>query len=151
MRGANNFDPEANTVTTNTVTTNTVKAIRLVLVVVVGVGVWSASEQSASAQGRNPAADVFRRYSSRRPSVSPYLNLLNNNPTGTATPYQSLVRPQLEQQRVNQQQQQTIQGLQQHLRSQARANVGGAGIERGTGHQSVFMNYLHYYPGLSRR
>ena len=28
--------------------------------------------------------------------------------------------------------------------------VGGAGIERGTGHQSVFMNFLHYYPGLNR-
>jgi hypothetical protein len=126
--------------------------MRITLVAAVCVATWSASERSASAQvSRNPAAAIFRRHTIGSPSVSPYLNLLNNNSSGTATPYQSLVRPQLEQQRVNQQQSRSIQGLQQNLQAQARANAGGAGIERGTGHPSVFMDYLHYYPGLNQR
>lgn len=122
------------------------------LTLAVGVIVWLACQQSALAQvSRNPARSIFQKYTTRSPSVSPYLNLLNNNVNGTATPYQSLVRPQLEQQQVNRQQAQSIQNIQSNLHAQARANAGGAGIERGTGHQSVFMNYLHYYPALSGR
>ncbi|MEZ6070285.1 MAG: hypothetical protein R3C10_08400 [Pirellulales bacterium] len=128
-----------------------VKLLRLVFVLALGAGLWSYVGQAAWAQGANPAGAIFRRHTTASPGVTPYLNLLNNNVSGTATPYQSLVRPQIEQQRLNQQQQRSIQGLQQNLQAQARANVGGAGIERGTGHQSVFMNYLHYYPALGRR
>src|SRR5690348_15959966 len=49
--------------------------------------------------------------SSRRPSVSPYMNLINNQ-TGFATNYQSLVRPQLDQQNYNSQTASAIRGLQ---------------------------------------
>ena len=128
------------------------KMMRIALVVAASVAVWSACELPASAQvSRNPAASIFRRHTTGSPSVSPYLNLLNNNSSGTATPYQSLVRPQLEQQKVNQQQSRSIQSIQSNLHAQQRANAGAAGIERGTGHQALFMNYLHYYPGFNQR
>ena len=53
----------------------------------------------ASAQSNSKKKRPFDDYL-RRPSVSPYMNLTNNN-TGTATNYQSLVRPQLDQQAFN--------------------------------------------------
>ncbi len=77
----------------------------------------------------------------RKPTVSPYLNLLNGG-DANVTNYQSLVRPMVNQNRVNAQARSAIANL-QHPSS------GPQGSEnmRATGHQAVFQNYSHYYPG----
>ena len=75
------------------------------------------------------------------PTVSPYLNLLqNNNQFNPVTNYQSLVRPLVDQQSNLQRQGASIQQLQQQI------DTGRAQGQRGTGHASFFMNYSHFYP-----
>jgi hypothetical protein len=87
---------------------------------------------------------------STTPTVSPYLNLFNTSGTGTsAFNYQTLVRPQLQQQAINQQQQR--QNLDIDRKVQALAARGayshpeGSDQEAPTGHQTTFMYYGHYY------
>ena len=86
----------------------------------------------------------------KRPTVSPYLNLLLPSAQQTGIPlYQSVVRPQLEQRRANTQQRVAIGQLQQQftgLRAQAGGQQTATGI-RSTGHTTRFMNFSHYYPG----
>jgi hypothetical protein len=84
------------------------------------------------------------------PTVSPYLNLLNRSNVGLPT-YQTLVRPQIDQQEQSLQQQQQINQLKQHQKSlvanqeRGLAQRGISNEIRGTGHVTVFMDYLHYY------
>jgi hypothetical protein len=78
------------------------------------------------------------------PTVSPYLNLLqNNNQLNPVTNYQSLVRPLIDNQSNLQRQGASIQQLQNQI------DTGGAG--RGTGHASFFMNFSHFFPAPSRQ
>ncbi|HEY2760481.1 MAG TPA: hypothetical protein VGI75_07050 [Pirellulales bacterium] len=83
------------------------------------------------------------------PTVSPYLNLVNNNNSsrsGAFPAYQTLVEPFLQQQQQQQQinqlqkttQQLTTGGLTQPAR-------GASNTIRGTGHVTATMDYLHYY------
>ena len=77
------------------------------------------------------------------PTVSPYLNLLNNNNQLNGVPnYQSLVRPLLDQQNAIQRQGSSLQRLQQQVNTQG----GGSGAGRATGHATSFMYYSHFYP-----
>jgi hypothetical protein len=92
------------------------------------------------------------RYTPAKPTVSPYLNLFQNNRNGSfnrALPnYYTLVRPQLEQNRINanqqnlnQQQNSTIEELQANvhvLQHQPTPTVV-------TGHSSWFFNTSRYY------
>lgn len=99
----------------------------------------------------------------RRPTVSPYINLFNNNQGGTNN-YFSFVRPMQQQARVNQQQYTDNQYLQQQ--QQFRSGPGmaqnnqlqfggmpnGQGMlrqgSRGIGMQSTaatYFNYSHFY------
>jgi hypothetical protein len=111
---------------------------------------------SAQYKGKQRPFDT----TSRRPSVSPYMNLVNNQ-TGQATNYQSLVRPQLDQQNYNAQSASAIKSLQrgqskgsgsggksapggQNSKSSAEGNLK----LRPTGHASSRENYSHFYPGL---
>lgn len=71
------------------------------------------------------------------PTVSPYLNLTQSNPT--VTNYQSLVRPLIDQGNSIRRQGNSISSLQ-------RQAYGGGGGSRGTGHATYYMNYGHYYP-----
>jgi len=80
----------------------------------------------------------------RRPSVSPYLNLLNNNGSDV-TNYQSLVRPMVNQNRINAQQSAQINRLQ--AKPPTSSNAGSEAL-RSTGHQSTYHYYSHYYPNL---
>lgn len=90
-------------------------------------------------------------------TVSPYLNLFNQGPTGrsqTLDNYNLLVRPMLEQQRTNQQTQR--QQMQLNMRVQAmaaRPDFEPAGSEQiiPTGHQTGYGYYSHFYPGKGRR
>jgi hypothetical protein len=93
------------------------------------------------------AADAFaqaprRQMPASRPTVSPYLNLLNNN-NPNVTNYQSLVRPQVNQARVNSNQAAQINRLQ--AKPPKSGNAGNESL-RSTGHQATWNNYSHYYP-----
>ncbi len=92
-----------------------------------------------------PRSAVAQAYSGRSdnpngPTVSPYLNLLQNNPLSPVTNYQSLVKPLINQGNAIQRQGNSLSRLQQQMYS------GAAGGGMGTGHRSFFMNYSHYYP-----
>jgi len=99
---------------------------------------------SSLAMAQQPFANV-----QQSPTTSPYLNLLQRQNSGTPT-YQSLVKPQLQQQQDNARQQQQIQHL---ARQQSKLAAGGLtqaprGIStdiRQTGHLTANMDYLHYY------
>jgi hypothetical protein len=76
----------------------------------------------------------------QRSTVSPYLNLYRND--GSRLPnYQTLVRPQLQQQAVNQFQQQEIDRLQTKV---ARGDERQSLMPK-TGHPSRFHYYSHFY------
>jgi hypothetical protein len=99
--------------------------------------------RSASAQLGN--ANLYNR-----PTVSPYLNLLNTDRFGVSN-YQTLVRPLIEQREAAVQNQANIQQLQQQFQTSqmAAARRGGGGGPRSTGHPSRYLTYLHYYPSLN--
>jgi len=97
--------------------------------------------------GSKPFESVYRR-----PNVSPYYNLQQQsfNPIQNQNIYQTMVQPQLEQQR------QQIEMLQQRrqlgrVQSQVRQIQQSSQARqidetiRPTGHSSTYMNYLHYY------
>jgi hypothetical protein len=98
---------------------------------------------------QTPSAGLIQRNTSanltRRPTVSPYLNLVNGNNDPNLTNYQSLVRPQVNQQRVNNQQNAQINRLE--ARPPTSGNAGSESL-RSTGHQATWRNYSHYYPKL---
>jgi hypothetical protein len=85
-----------------------------------------------------------------RPTVSPYLNLLNTDRFGVSN-YQTLVRPLIEQREAAQQNQANIQQLQQQFQTaqMSAARRGSSGGPRSTGHPSRYFTYLHYYPQLN--
>ena len=96
----------------------------------------------------------FSNYSPS-PTVSPYLNLFREDLDGNSDfNYQTLVRPQLQQQEINQRLQQQNLAIAQRLQSisaQSDFNPQGSESQPPTGHQTVFMHYSHYYPALGQR
>jgi hypothetical protein len=82
-----------------------------------------------------------------RPSVSPYLGL--SAPfSSTAEQYYTQVRPQLQQQRVNQQLAQRNAQMQHQLNAVAAQSSAATTANEGlvpTGHVAAFMNYGGYY------
>ncbi len=92
----------------------------------------------------------FESYA-RKPAVSPYMNLINNN-NGVATNYQSLVRPQLDQNNFNNQSSAAIKSLQRQAGASQNSKSSSEGNLklRATGHAAVRGNYSHYYPALNR-
>jgi len=90
------------------------------------------------------------------PTVSPYMNLFRDDLTGESDlNYQTLVRPQLDQQRVNAQVQRQNMEIARRVQSiSARSdygNPGGAQDQYPTGHPTSFRYYSHFYPALSGR
>jgi len=93
-------------------------------------------------------------------SVSPYLNLVNNNNSNNSAAqaflnYQLLVKPQLEQRKLNRQSTAALQQIQQQ-KQQARTSRYQPSPEgnprlRSTGHVATRGNYSHYYPSLNRQ
>jgi hypothetical protein len=105
----------------------------------IGLGVGSPS----------PAGKPFSGYTPP-PTVSPYLNLFREDLDGSSDfNYQTLVRPLLQQQQINQQvdrQAMEMARRMQSLAAQSDFNPQGSTTQFPTGHQSVFMYYGHYYP-----
>src|SRR5215471_9472681 len=98
------------------------------------------------------ACNGQERYTPSTPTVSPYLNLFQSNRNGGPITrglpnYYSLVRPQLQQNRINNTQQQLIQ-QQNTVIDQLQQNVQVLQQEPGnvvTGHNSWFLNTSRYY------
>jgi hypothetical protein len=80
------------------------------------------------------------------PTVSPYMNLLNNN--SDVTNYQSLVRPMVNQNRVNAQERVQLNRTQS---KPATLRYSKSESLRSTGHQASYQTYGHYYPTLNRQ
>lgn len=111
-----------------------------------------ASSSSSTSQRKKPFRGV-----TRGPAVSPYLSL--SRPFGSATDYQTLVRPMREQQRQQEQMQRyTIQNQRRLNQMAARAPYNTRGDENAapTGHAAVFQslgsyqNTGNYFPPPSR-
>ena len=111
----------------------------------------AASTCFAQGPNQKPFENVYRR-----PNLSPYNQIAqqNTNPQQGQTIYQSLVQPQLEQQRQQIEQLQQRRQIQQ-VQSQV-ANMNSPRTRqldesiRPTGHASTYMNYSHFYP-MGRR
>jgi hypothetical protein len=104
----------------------------------------------SSSRGEKPFSNV-----SSRPAVSPYLNLFREDFEGSGDfNYQTLVRPQLQQQQFNQRVQDESQALSrrvQQISASAAYNPQGSRSQYPTGHQTVFGYYGRFYPGMSAR
>jgi len=91
---------------------------------------------------------------STSPTVSPYLNLFREDFSGSSDfNYQTLVRPQLQQQQVNQQLERQNLELSRRVQAisaqSAYQNPAGSEQQHPTGHQTVFGYYGRFYPGKS--
>jgi hypothetical protein len=85
--------------------------------------------------------------------VSPYLNLFREDLEGGGDfNYNTLVRPQLQQQQFNQQVQRQGLALERQLQSfaaQSDFNPQGSTTQLPTGHQTVFRYYGRYHPRMN--
>ena len=104
----------------------------------------------SSSSREKPFANV-----SSRPAVSPYMNLFREDFDGNSDfNYQTLVRPQVEQQKLNQQFEDQAQALSrrvQQISAQTAYDPRGSQSQYPTGHQTVFGYYGRYYPSMSTR
>jgi len=84
----------------------------------------------------------------RSPTISPYLNLGRDDGLDTLPNYFSLVRPQLEQQAINRQQNRRLQSLGRDVQQIQQSAFDPAGSEqiRATGHTTRFLNTLQFFP-----
>jgi len=110
------------------------------ILMIAGLAIVLMSPSLASAQYRSSVSD-----NPNGPTVSPYLNLLNNNNNIGLPAYQTLVKPLVEQQNAIQRQGNSIQRLQQQVGPGGTRGGGGT-----TGHMTYFMNYSHYYSRPAR-
>lgn len=89
------------------------------------------------------------------PTVSPYLNLFRDElDQESDLNYQTLVRPQLRQQELNDRLQRENLDIATRLQSigaQSDFNPQGSTTQPPTGHQTVFQFYGRYYPALNQR
>jgi flagellar basal body-associated protein FliL len=126
--------------------------MRHILLIACGAAVaWAGLSRQASAQTRRPFDDY-----TPPSSVSPYMNLINNNNTNSSTGlylnYQLMVKPQLEQRSYNQQSAAAIRQMQQQVQSGSSPQGADRNQKlRATGHAATRMNYSHYYPTLTRK
>jgi hypothetical protein len=106
------------------------------------------------AQSSRPTQKPFSSFN-RSSGLTPYMGLLASNPfTSTTDNYFSVVRPQIEQQKINEQLQQRNLQLQRQLNDialQASASPTGDKDRAPTGHVSVYMNYGGYYTPVQPR
>jgi hypothetical protein len=117
--------------------------------------VYAAAAPRFNFGGVNPGASLntFSRPNkpfssiSRGPTVTPYL-ALDQPFANTATNYYTLIRPQLEQQRINDQVQRQAQLMQRQMSqftSRPPYDPTGSETMAPTGHASVYMNHGGYY------
>jgi hypothetical protein len=102
--------------------------------------------------GPSAAPKPFTSYSPA-PTVSPYLNLFREDLEGGGDfNYNTLVRPQLQQQQFNQQVQRQGLAVERQLQAfaaQSDFNPQGSTSQLPTGHQTVFRYYGRYHPRMN--
>jgi hypothetical protein len=102
--------------------------------------------------GPSAAPKPFTSYSPA-PTVSPYLNLFREDFEGGGDlNYNTLVRPQLQQQQFNQQVQRQGLAMERQLQAfaaQSDFNPQGSTSQLPTGHQTVYRYYGRYYPRMN--
>jgi hypothetical protein len=132
-------------------------ALRNAMANVPNVGQLSTTAGPSSFRGgaiSSPSSKPFAGFSPE-PTTSPYLNLFRDDIDGSGDfNYQTLVRPQLQQQQFNQQlqrQNQIIGQRLQQLSAQPDFNPRGSETQYPTGHSTVFMYTGRYYPMLNVR
>lgn len=123
------------------------------------MAVWAALAVGLLAVSAGEGQAQVTRSAFRRPSVSPYLNLLLPNDGDDLPNYQMMVRPLVEQRRRNQDFARDISALQSAVvENNIRDQRGDMGL-RPTGHSTVFLNnshffssyHSHFFPGLNVR
>ena len=100
----------------------------------------ASAASSAEAQQRS----TQRRFEPARPTVSPWLGLLQSN-SGAIPNYFSLVRPRLEQQQFNAQVRANEQFRSLQIQQLNSSAAGGETVPQ-TGKPAGFMQFLHYFP-----
>ncbi|WP_442482369.1 hypothetical protein [Aeoliella sp. SH292] len=121
-----------------------------------GSGTPSAMPRRAQAAnfGAPVGAPASKPFSgiTNSPTVSPYMNLFNDSITGDNDfNYQTLVRPQLQQQQFNQQVQRQAAQLNQRMSALSARNdynVTGNQEVMPTGHSATFRYHSRFYPAL---
>lgn len=121
-----------------------------------GAGRTSASTSIPLTGGGLSGSKPFSNIT-RSPTVSPFLNLFNTGIGGTSSSfdnYNTLVRPQLDQQRTNRQLQLQNQKLNQRVQqisAQPAFQAQGSDRIMATGHSTVFGYYGRFYPSKNVR
>ena len=119
---------------------NLLAAVKIVAVTFAAVVALGTSPSSVSAQ------DYYRR-----PSVSPYLNLLIPDqfgiPGGNPGQYQTMVEPFIEGRKATQANTSALNRLNSQVNGGVRGG-GGSGGGGGGSYLNHYMNYSHYYSGL---
>jgi hypothetical protein len=104
--------------------------------------------------GASVAGKPFASYS-QSPTVSPYLNLFREDIEGGGDlNYNTLVRPMLQQQQINQQVQRQNMEMARRLQAisaQSDFNPRGSESQFPTGHQTVYRYYGRFYPAMNAR
>lgn len=116
----------------------------------IAAAAWLASGSDAAAQF--PAARTINKPTFiRRPTVSPYLNLIQyEQASNESLPvYQNLVRPFVDQRRVNQAQANQVFQLQQQVARNAERTSRGESL-RETGHVTLYQNHSHFFPSMGQ-
>jgi hypothetical protein len=112
-------------------------------------GATSRPRISLQPGGGGAAAKPFSNFSPS-PTTSPYLNLFREDFAGESDlNYNTLVRPQIQQQQFNQQVQRQGQEIARRMQSMAAQgdfNPQGDKNQFPTGHQTVFGYYGHFHP-----
>ncbi|QDU91405.1 hypothetical protein Pla175_48280 [Pirellulimonas nuda] len=106
----------------------------------------TATMQAAPPQrrgGSKPFAGAPGASSS--PVISPYLNLDRSEDASQLPNYYTFVRPQLDQESINQKQQYQLGRLQQQVKQASYVSPGGGAGAPGTGHTTRFGNTGRYY------
>lgn len=114
---------------------------RRLLSVLALAGIVCLFAAEAKAQSPRGIGGYSGRYQPSRPTVSPYLNLFQQR-RGPIPNYHLYVRPILQQQQINAQQQAAVQQVQQGLQQTQTTVQGPTGIGAG------YRNFSHYYTGL---
>jgi hypothetical protein len=103
-------------------------------------------------QAQTPAsvrADARAAMYYDRPSVSPYLQLLNTQPSGLSN-YQTLVRPLVEEREARMRQGMSLQRLQRQANQAVFASDGAVAPSRAA-QKPRHMYFSHFYPRITAR
>lgn len=87
-----------------------------------------------------------------RPSVSPYLHLLNDRANDGISNYFTFVQPQIQQRQATIRQQSQINQLQREVQNRPLSALQPRGSQqiRATGHETFYQHTSHYFPARRR-